>query len=162
MTVLQQAEAFKLGEAVQGAMWFTGEETPERKRELVEQIKTEISTTVEGAGFAHGEFRGTIMMPGEADCPEVPDHIQGVEVVLMILEVDIVCRLPNLTKRSFVGDLDRKDLMRIRAITRGAHLSANPGSVPLTDAECDDIIERIGPESAMADVRNSVDSGTIH
>ncbi len=154
---------FQIGEAVNAATWCTGEETPEEFTNMIEACKAQISTEVEGAGFAHGPFRGTVRKPGEEGCPEVPDHIHGADVKLMVLEVDIVCRLPQLNKRSFVGDLDKKDLMRIRAITRGAHLSCNPDAKFLTDAECDDIIENIGPDSAMADVRATVDgTATIH
>jgi hypothetical protein len=62
----------------------------------------------------------------------------------------------------FIYDLTAKDLARLREVTRLMHYQAYPDSPLLTDAECDEIIERIGPQVALKNLRGAVDSKTVH
>ena len=50
-----------------------------------------------------------------------------------------------IVKSSFLAELEPKDLERLRAVTRRA--GAKEGRM-LSDAECDELVEEIGPESA--------------
>ena len=57
---------------------------------------------------------------------------------------------PLLITGSFVLNLDPKDLLRLRKITRRAS-----GQHNLTDYECDMIIEELGPDTAVETLRKT-------
>jgi hypothetical protein len=100
----------------------------------------------------------TEKLPGEERVPPVPGHISGPGVRLLVCEATVVASLKaDIVKSTgFVHDLDKRDLERLRQITRAAHQKAQPMERLLTDAECDAVIEEIGPQSALATVREGV------
>jgi len=58
---------------------------------------------------------------------------------------------------SFVLNLDPKDLIRLRKVTRRAS-----GNRFLTDYECDMIIEELGPEVAISTLRKTTVVSQFH
>ena len=58
--------------------------------------------------------------------------------------------------------LEPGDLARLRTLTRWAHRAHNPTDRPLTDFECDEVIDALGPEAAAETLRDAVDTGTLH
>ena len=153
----------RVGDTVHNAIWLTGEEKPGMREAYEAQVKESIAALCDEKGFLHGPLRWAELKPGEDErVPEVPDHVQGVNVRLLVGEADVLCRKPQVNTRSFVGDLDQKDLLRLRQITRRAHARYNPGKPALTDAECDDWIERLGPDVALDGLRREMQAGTIH
>ena len=150
------------GDTVHNAIWLTGEEAPWMFEAYKEQVADSITLLCDEQGFLHGPLRWVEKRPGEDGVPDVPDHIQGVDVRLLFGEADILCRKPQVNLRRFVGDLDAKDLERLRQITRQAHAKHNPHSPVLTDPECDDIIEELGPEAALESLRRAMNGHSIH
>jgi hypothetical protein len=126
------------------------------------QVIEGIDELCEEKGFVHGAPRFEELAPhSDPRVPEVPDHIHGPNVRLLIVEADLTGQVFVLSSRRFVGDLDTLDLARLRAITRKAHAEANAGQI-LTDMECDDMIEELGPEAALDAIRRAVDGHTVH
>ncbi len=71
---------------------------------------------------------------------------------------------PTVTRHvaRLTDDLEPKDLDRMRHITRQAYRHRWPGKPDLTDQQTDDIINAVGPESAIKTLRDSVDSGYVN
>ena len=93
--------------------------------------------------------------------PKVPDGIRGINVRLLVAESEIIGRRPETPKGSFIAYLDKLDLDRLRTITRNARLKIHRQS--LTDTECDEIIEEIGPDAAVDVLRKQVGPfGILH
>jgi hypothetical protein len=106
----------------------------------------------------------TEKLPGDDRVPPVPNHIHGPGVRMLVCEATVVAILKAdiIKSTGFVADLDKRDLERLRQITRAAHQKAQPMERLLTDAECDEVIERIGPQSALATVREGVDRKVLN
>ncbi|MDJ0896924.1 MAG: hypothetical protein QNJ92_17400 [Alphaproteobacteria bacterium] len=151
----------KIGDTIESAAWLTGEETAqdvEQHRTLVREAMDDLCQV---QGFRHGPVRFHELKPGDERVPEVPDHIQGLDVRLLVGEAEVTAKRVKLERRPFIGELDRKDLERLRKITRRAHAKARPGET-LTDLEVDDIIEQLGPEAALDTLRQQVNGQTLH
>ena len=145
-------------------MWLTGRETAAQ----IQQFKRDCMDELANFGAANRCLMGaptySEKLPGEDRVPPVPDGLTGPAVRLLICESRVVEALaPQVVRSSgFVHDLDRRDLERLRRITRRAYSRTHPGQARLTDAECDAIIEEIGPDSAIKTLRGGVDSKAIH
>lgn len=150
------------GDTIESAAWLTGEETPQERADYEERIREAVTVLCDQEGFLHAPVRFIEKLPGAERVPEPPDHVQGVNVRLLVGEADVLCRKPEIKTRGFVGDLDAKDLSRLRKITRQAHAVNFPGAAPLSDAECDDWIEELGPSTALGQLRDAVNSGALH
>ena len=145
----------KIGDTIETAIWLDGTET----RALLRRYDIEAKQAIDEVckGFVLGPVRTTEKRPGAERVPAVPDHIQGHDVRLLVVEADILGFLH--AHASFVYDLDRRDLERLRTITRAMARLHDP-SIRLTDWDCDEMIDTIGPEAAADAVRRSVD--TVH
>ncbi len=152
----------KIGDTIHHSAWLTGEETVPDVERFRDRVKEGMAELCHDMGFIHGPVRWLEKRPGEEGVPEVPDHIQGQDVSLLIGEADILAKAPDIAPRKFVGDLDPKDLARLRQITRAAWAKHMPKLGRLTDAQVDDIIEDLGPDAALESVRQAVDGGTVH
>lgn len=60
---------------------------------------------------------------------------------------------------NFVESLDKKDLQRLRVITNRAAMAK--GGAPLTDFQCDIIIDELGPEIVYEHLRHAVNNGLV-
>ena len=138
------------GDALETAIWMDGTET----EELKSRFERDLQATLAGMAADQGVIIGPLMMvekkPGEDRVPPVPDGVQGMNVRLLVGEARVVGQLPTEAPWNFVMDLDSKDLRRLRKLTRRAAPSS------LTDEECDEIINEIGPDSALRTLRERV------
>lgn len=138
------------GEVFETAIWMTGEEAPELKERFIEDVRAYLAEVAERDGVVIGPLVMCEKSPGDDRVPPVPDTIQGPAVKLLVGEATVVAVHPAIAPWSFVLDLDKKDLHRLREITR----QAAPG--PLSDEECDEIIDEIGVETAVRTLREQV------
>lgn len=145
----------KPGETLEAAIWLDGGETSEQLRQFKADMGEVIGEKCQSGDMLHGPLRFIEKQIGEDRVPPVPDHIQGLDVRLMVVEADITGYAPQPNKRVFVGDLEPKDLQRLRVITRTAYEPNNLGQT-LTDIECDDVIEELGPDSALRTLGSTV------
>ncbi len=154
----------KIGEELEGAWWFDGRESEAGisiwRGDMVTAF-AEISKT-EHVLLSPIEF--TEFQPGDHRTPQVPDHIQGPNVRMLVASCRVLAFAPRFTGAGplFTEQLDKVDLARLRLITRRVHQKARRGSIPMSDFECDKIINAIGPETAFKTLRESVDNDTLH
>lgn len=84
----------KLGDTIENAIWLDGRETKEVYDRYLRDVKATIDTAAEKEGFLVGPMRVLEKRPGEDRVPPVPDHIQGPDVRLLVLEADVVLHAP--------------------------------------------------------------------
>lgn len=146
----------KIGQVVENAMWVTGDESDAMVDGYKRQVETSITLLCDELGFIHGPVLWKTLRPEDDRVPEVPDHIQGQQVRLLVGESVVLARKPVTPVGSFVANLDRVDLERLRILTRRAS-----GHADMTDAQCDEVIEQLGPEAAVDGLRKAVNTGAI-
>lgn len=147
----------KKGDIIEAAIWIDGTETKEQREMHKELIKNAIRRECDEEGFIHGPLMFFKKRPGQDRVPPVPKHIEKAaedfsRIQLWVAEAHVIGRKPIAVADSFVANLDRKDLMKLRKITREAVKKSDP-HVILADSECDEIIEEIGLEAALKTLR---------
>lgn len=140
-------ELMNIGDTIESAIWVTGEESPEDRTRYEQDVCDAIGYLCHENGFVPGSVTFIEKHPMDDDVPEVPDHIQGEKVRLLVGESIIDSKLVKTSVGSFVANLDIKDLKKLRSITRQA------ARRQLSNMECDEIIEQIGPEAALNTLR---------
>lgn len=138
----------KIGDVVETAIWLTGDEPEEMKRRYIDDVCAVIEKQCHSEHVMHGPITFTEKRPGEYRVPPVPDHIQGQRVRLFVAETTIMSVIET-KEGSFVAQLDHVDLIRLRRYTR------RQARRPMTDQECDQIIEQYGPEAALDTLRRA-------
>lgn len=142
----------KLGDTLELAIWLTGTET----RQHIEQWRVDapVMLTAPWPRFRIelSPLRWTIKRPGEDRVPPVPVSISGPDVRLLVAEADVTALGDIPRDRAFVGDLDKRDLAKLRKITKRA--LSKSGRV-ISDEIVDTIIEKLGPDSAARALRAS-------
>jgi hypothetical protein len=107
-----------------------------------------------GAGLDFNTIRWEILRPGEGAAPEMPDAPATLRLLVGRAKIT-----KEPSRHSFIAELDRADLKRLRKLTREKHREQCPWARPMRDAEVDDVIEELGPESAEAVLRKIVSEG---
>ena len=142
----------KPGDLIESAVWVTGDEPLTLRKRYEGDVGNAITCLCDENGFEHGPVKFIEKRPGDDRVPCVPEHIQGSRVRLLVAEAEIVGKKPLSSAGSFVANLEKKDIDRLRAITRRKwsehHL------VALTDEQCDDCIEELGPEAVLDTLRS--------
>lgn len=156
------ATPLRPGYLLENALWLDGRETAEQLERFKREVADALQERADADNVLLSPPEWTIKRPGEDRVPQVPAHISGPDVRLLVCETLVLAVKPQIVPGSFLGDLDPKDLMRLRQITRRAHQKHNPGAKMLTLEECDTIIEQLGPESAAKCVKAAVDTRTLH
>lgn len=136
----------RVGETLEVAIWLTGNETPEMRARFEADCKAALARLEVERRLVCGPVRWTEKGVLEDRVPTPPDHVQGPAVRLLVAEADIVAERPANAPLS--RDLDDEPLARLRAIVRARHARARPFQARLTDAECDAIIDEVGPDAA--------------
>lgn len=154
----------QIGMPIEVAVWLTGRETNHQMDAWKKDCEAEIGRFGLENGVIMSQAVYTEKLPGDDRVPPVPKHIHGPGVRMLVCEATVVAFLKaEIVKNTgFVADLDKRDLERLRQITRAAHQKSCPLERMLTDAECDEVIERIGPQSALATVREGVDRKVLN
>lgn len=147
--------AIKIGDFIESAIWITGDESPSTRARYEQDVRQAVADFCEEQGHENGPVTFTEKRPGDDLVPQVPDHVQGSRVRLLVGEAQIIGNRVATSEGSFVANLDKKDLVRLRTITRNAHAKYRPESSTsvLTDNECDQYIEQYGPEAAIETLR---------
>ena len=151
----------KIGTVLEAAVWVTGEESPEMLDRFSKDLLRAVDRKCEMEGVLHGPLRMIFKHPSEDRVPAVPDHVQGICVRFLIGEADVVGYKPITSEGSFIANLDKKDLVRLRVITRQA-AKKHLGDGHLTDQQCDEVIEELGPGAALDTLKDGVDRGLVH
>ena len=142
----------KVGDYIESAIWVTGDESPSTRTRYEQDVRQAVADLCSEEGFEYGPITFTEKRPGGDRVPPVPDHVQGSRVRLLVGEALILGSCVVTSEGSFIANLDKKDLMRLRAITRNGLAKHRPDYV-MTDSECDQYIEQYGPEAAVETLR---------
>lgn len=153
----------KIGDIVETAFWFSGEEKPHEISHWKTIICVGMGETIEKEnGVILGEWGFTEKYPNEDRVPPVPKNITGPNVRLVVGESKVVgIAIPVTKETGFIYDLEEKDLVRLRRITRRAAANKTPPSI-LNDRQCDQLIEILGPEAALKTLRDGVDGRSFN
>ena len=145
----------KPGDIIESAIWLAGDETDQMIQSWKDRVRETTNERAKMMNVQVGPFTWIIKSPGDERVPQVPDHIHGINVRLLVGEAVVLgAKQTVIHKQSgFVYDLTEQDLNNLRQITRRAHAKRNPGS-RLDDKQCDAVIEHLGPEIAIRTLRS--------
>ncbi len=132
------------------AMWLDGTETPELLERYRQDVLNAMLALAQSQGLALTPIRWSQKLPGEDRVPEVPDHIQGPSVYLLVAEAEVMACLETYDPGNFLAELEPRDLLRLRGVTRKAYAKQFPGREPLSDRQCNTLINDLGPDAALA------------
>ena len=141
----------EIGDLIESAIWMTGDEGPSTRIRFEQDVRQAVAVMCSEQGFEHGPVTFTEKRPGEDRVPQVPDHVQGSRVRLLVCEALITSRSVATSEGSFIANLDKKDLVRLREITKNTWRKRT-GFI-LADEDCDKYIEEFGPEAALDTLR---------
>lgn len=136
------------GDTIEAAIWLSGEEITEDLSRFTSDVKAALDQKALAERAVLAPPQATTKYPGQDRVPLVPDHIQGPDVRLLVIEAVVLEVRP--IPGHFLNELDPRDLARLRRVTRKAHARQFPGQSAPTDRQCDALINDLGPESAMA------------
>ena len=140
------------------AIWYDANKHLDPINSCSESIKDALGAICIKNKIGHGKISYEILKPGDDRVPSVPRWLETTNGAIPRL-------LVATTKTSsyfyhgpmgIVGDLDKKDIARLRVIVKQVHQKFHPKTTPLTDQECDNIIDRQGMEVVVDQLRSSV------
>lgn len=150
----------KPGEIIETAIWLSGQETAEDLTRFAHDVRNALDEAAAAAGVVITDPHALTKYPGDERVPEVPDHISGPDVRLLVIEALVTGYAQADNDNFTVNELEPDDLARLRRITRGRYeeMMRMRGLDPpaLTDRQCDTIINDAGPEAAMGSLRDDV------
>ena len=104
-----------------------------------------------------GPFTFVEKQPEEDHVPKVPEYISGPNVRLLVGNAPVRSKKPLILKESgFVEDLSYEDREKLRASTRRVLAKRHPADT-LSDRNCDQVIEMLGPEVALKTLREGIE-----
>ena len=142
----------KTGDLIESAIWITGDESQSIRTRYEQDVRQAMADFCAEEGLEYGPVTFIEKRPGDDRVPPVPDHVQGSRVRLLVGEAQIIDNRVATSEGSFIANLEKKDLVRLRAITRNGYMKQHPGH-NMTDSECDQYIEQYGPEAAIETLR---------
>ena len=147
-------------EELEVAIWYDANEYVDPIKSCSESIGEMINIMCTGTKDTHGKIDYKILKPGDDRVPSVPRWLEKIKnATPRLLVATTKTRLMSSVKQelpSIIGDLDKKDIARLRAMTQRAHHKSYPNDKNLTDYECDQIIDKLGLEIVMDQLRSSV------
>lgn len=146
-----------LGDTIESAIWLSGTETESLLNQFRQDVILGIEQLCKQKGFEHTPIIFIEKNPGDERVPEVPHTINGPNIRLLVAEAEITHKIQ---KCSFIANLDLVDLKRLRIRARDIHAIYYPGE-KLSNKSCDAVIEEIGPEAAVEELRRNVGK-TLH
>lgn len=150
------SESPEVGQTIEIAIWLSGTETDEHLlRWQSETVPATLKEAEARDSIMLGPVRFSIKRPGEDRVPPVPKHIHGPDVRLLLAEAPVLAKRPPVVviEQGLVADLTPEDLAKLRKVTRRAYAKAHPDFPPLTDRQCDQLINLAGPAAAVATLR---------
>lgn len=151
------------GDLLEVAIWMTGTETAREIEHWKTVVCRDIAAEAEERNrVTVGPWTFTEKPVGAERVPPVPDHVSGPNVRLLVAEAKVGPGRPVILKETgFSADLEKNDLARLRNLTRKAHTKTHPGD-RLTDHQCDQIIEALGPDVAVKTLQEDRYGGKLH
>ncbi len=142
------------------SLWYDANVHSDPINSCSESIGDMLDLICKKNGVVHGNIRYEILKPEDDRVPPVPRWLENINGVIprLLVAITKVTRDLHQESRGMSGDLDKKDLKRLRSITRREHRMAHPNTTPLTNRECDQFIDRLGLEVVL----EQLGSSTVH
>lgn len=144
------------GDFVEAAIWLSGTETEEQlndwKLTVLGNKRIDFERDYE---FEMSPWTFQTKKPGDERVPQVPKGVKGPDVRLLVATAKVGKKRPKIVIKQalpFAEDLTTKDRNTLRKITRDAWVKAHPGE-RLTDRNCDEVINNLGQEVIMKQLR---------
>ncbi len=142
------------------AIWYDAIEHVDPIKSCSESIRDMINVLCGKTKVVCGNIDYKILMPGDDRVPSVPRWLEKIngaipKLLLATFTTSVVSYVHQETT-DIIGDLDKKDVARLRVITKRAYHKSYPHDASLTDHECDQIIDKLGLEIVMEQLRSSV------
>lgn len=150
----------RIGDEYETGVWYDANEWINPIAQCGKDLEDAIRHLCSNYRVRCGDIEFEVMKPGDSRVPEVPRWLEsktGVVPRLLVARTTIVGSVVNYST-GILADLDKKDLIKLRAITKRAHKVHFPKTPELSDEECDSIIDQLGMEVALESLRK----GTIH
>ena len=148
----------KIGEVCQAAAWYHDLTAKDAARSMV---RSAFRQTEKNEGVVFGPIEWGQMDPSDAGVPEPTENVKG-DVGILRGEASVIVVMPEMLSEAFSQDLPVRELDVMRQVTRDAHAKARPEAEPLTDMQCDVLIDEIAPVTAESIIREAVDSGQVN
>ncbi len=150
-------------EELEVAIWYDANEYVDPIKSCSESIRDMIDIMCAGTKDTHGDIDYKILKPGDDRVPSVPRWLEKTDgatprLLVATTKTQLMSSVSSVNQElpNIIGDLDKKDIARLRFMTRKAHHKSYPRDSPLTDPECDQIIDKLGLEIVMEQLKSSV------
>ena len=146
-----------MNKEIEFAIWYDANEHLDPINSCGESIKDALDAICVKNKIGHGKISYKILKPGDDRVPSVPRWLETTNGAIPRLLVATTETSSCLYQgpMGIVGDLDKKDVARLRIIVRRVHHKFHPKTTSLTDSECDRIIDQQGMEVVMDQLRSS-------
>lgn len=149
----------QIGDIAKITIWKTGLETPEQLRLFKEDAEEALTMSVRAEGYEAGPVWWEEFPQGTAGCPPVPEGIYGPDVRLVVVSAPVTWTRRPVSR--FTQELEPYDLAVLRNVTRRKYAEAHPYLPPLHDGQCDTLINDLGPEAALDELRGLTKSDLV-
>ncbi len=141
----------EIGSELEFALWYDANEHLDPINSCSASIKDTLDIICAKNKIIHGNINYEILKVGDDRVPLVPRWLEVIDGALPKLLVATTKITGNDRQESMgiIGDLDKKDVVRLRVITKRQYHKVYPKDNPLTDHECDQIIDKLGLEVVM-------------
>ena len=152
----------RIGDICVAADWLTGTETADEIEQAHAFCKVAFQRLSDQKQVLFGPIQFSERHPGDEGVGSPPDNIKGPDVRLLVGEAKVLRRKPQYAPPDgFHTLLDAVTLQDMRAATRRGHKAAHKRSParyrPLTDDQCDRMIDEIGPVTVERMLREARD-----
>lgn len=133
-----------MGDAHEAALWFNADK-PTEYSDAKKGIEIAFVDTALALGVMFGPISFEIVDPLSPRVPPPPANFRG--AIRCLIGTATVVSLWTPRESRFTDDLKPSDLADLRRATRQAFMQA--GGFTMTDEECDDWINEVGPDAAV-------------
>ena len=148
------------GSELEFSIWYDANEHADPISSCSESITEGLDAICVKSNVFHDKVHYEILKPGDDRVPSVPRWLEiiygSVPRLLVATTKAYNSGWRDQNTVGIIGDLDKKDIARLRLITRSIHQKCHPNTTSLTDYECDHIIDKMGMEVVMDQLRSSV------
>ena len=136
------------GDTAQLARWFCAEDGENEKQKWMRGgCAAHMDQSAEFYGVVLGDIEFRELSPGDEEAGYPPGDRSGTDWVLVVAEAPVTGKRPYVAEKTFIQDLDLKDLKALRDVTRTVYARYNPVStMHLSDEACDEIIEGLSAD----------------
>ncbi|NIA72283.1 hypothetical protein HBA54_27190 [Pelagibius litoralis] len=146
-----------IGQKIERAWWFRNE----MERFLGERNATAaVQKAAKEEGASIGPVKVETLPAGDPRLSDPPPQWRDAPCLLVSARVTAIAS--PLVKESFVANLDRRDLDRLRQVTRVMHHQARPDEPRLSNTDADAMIDEFGPKVGERMLREAVDMRVLN